>query len=77
MILPATPSPRMIQARLGTMTDLMNVLFPPSPQQLRTLKGFPAELQQQVDRITRVSTERLPALLKALQAAGIEVKPGN
>lgn len=77
VIPPATPSSRTIQARLGTMTDLMNVLFPPSLQQLKTLKGFPAELQQQVDRIMKVSKERLPALLKTLQAAGVDVKPSN
>jgi hypothetical protein len=74
---PATPSPRTIQARLGTMTDLMNVFFAPSPQQLKTLKGFPAELLLQVNRIQKVSGERLPALVKALRTAGIEVKTGS
>jgi hypothetical protein len=74
---PATPSTRTIQARLGTMTEIMNVLFAPSPEQLKTLKGFPAELQLQVDRITKVRANRLPALLEALKAAGIEVKPNN
>lgn len=59
------------------MTGLMNVLFPPSPQELRTLRGFPAELRQQVDRIEKVSAQRLPALLKMLQDAGVEVKPSN
>ncbi len=56
------------------MTDLMNVFFAPSPQQLKTLKGFPAELEQQVDRVKQVSGERLPALIKAFREAGIEVK---
>ena len=59
------------------MTDLMNVHFAPSPQQLKTLKGFPAELQQQLARIQKVSGERLPALAKALKEAGIDVGPGS
>jgi hypothetical protein len=77
LVEPPVVSQRTIQARLGTMTDIMNVLFAPSPQQLKTLKGFPAELQQQVDRVTKVSTDRLPALLKALKEAGVEVKSNN
>jgi hypothetical protein len=59
------------------MTDIMNVLFSPSPQQLKTLKGFPAELQLQLDRVKKVESERLPALLQQLKAAGVEVKSGS
>lgn len=59
------------------MTDIMNVWFSPTTQQLKTLKGFPAELQGQVDRVNKVATDRLPALLQALKAAGVEVKSGN
>ncbi len=70
---PAPPSQRTIQARLGGMTDIMNVYFAPSPEQLKTLKGFPAELKVQAARVAKVRTDRLPALLKVLKDAGIEV----
>jgi hypothetical protein len=79
-VVPPPPPPisqKTIQARLGTMTDIMNVLFAPSPEQLKTLKGFPAELQLQMDRVTKVRADRLPALLQQLKAAGVDVKTGS
>jgi hypothetical protein len=67
-------APENIQAKLGTTTEMLNVQFNPSPEQKKTVQAIPAELQKQGDRVKKVSTSSLPALLKALKDAGIEVK---
>ena len=56
---------------------MLNVPFNPSEEQRRTLLELPAELQKQSDRLNKVVTERLPALMKALKDAGVEVKSGS
>jgi hypothetical protein len=72
---PAAPqAPQTIQARLGTTTEMLNLNFNPSPGQKKTLQELPAELQTQGDRVSKLSTEQLPALVNALKAAGIDVK---
>ncbi len=38
------------------------------------LQTLPAELQKQGDRVKKVSTDQLPALIKALKDAGVDVK---
>jgi hypothetical protein len=53
---------------------MLNVTFNPNPEQKKTLQALPAELQKQGDRVKKVSTDQLPALLKALKEAGVEVK---
>ncbi len=63
-----------IQARLGTTTELLNSTFSPNPEQKRLLLTLPADLQKQGDRVKKVSTDQLPALLKALKDAGVDVK---
>lgn len=63
-----------IQARLGTTTELLNSTFNPNPEQKRVLQALPADLQKQSDRVKKVSTDQLPALLKALKDAGVDVK---
>ncbi len=63
-----------IQARLGTTTELLNSTFNPSPDQKRLLLTLPADLQKQGDRVKKVSADQLPALLKALKDAGVDVK---
>jgi hypothetical protein len=70
----APQTPQNIQAKLGTTTEMLNVNFNPNPEQKKTLQTLPAELQKQGDRVKKVSTDQLPALLKALKAAGVEVK---
>ena len=52
----------------------MNATFNPNPAQKKTIQTLPAELQKQGDRAKKVSSEQLPALIKALKDAGIEVK---
>ena len=52
----------------------MNATFNPNPAQKRTIQTLPAELQKQGDRVKKVSSDQLPALIKALKDAGIEVK---
>ena len=52
----------------------MNATFNPNPAQKKTIQTLPAELQKQGDRVKKVSSDQLPALLKALKDAGIEVK---
>jgi hypothetical protein len=70
----APTTPQNIQAKLGTTTEMLNVTFNPNPEQKKTLQALPAELQKQGDRVKKVSTDQLPALLKALKEAGVEVK---
>jgi photosystem II stability/assembly factor-like uncharacterized protein len=67
-------APENIQARLGTTTELLNSTFNPNPEQKRLLVTLPADLQKQGDRVKKVSSDQLPALLKALKDAGVEVK---
>jgi photosystem II stability/assembly factor-like uncharacterized protein len=72
---PTSPTtPENIQAKLGTTTEMLNVQFNPSPEQKKTIQAIPAELQKQSDRVKKVSTTTLPALLKALKDAGSDVK---
>jgi hypothetical protein len=71
-VAPATP--QNIQAKLGTTTEMLNANFNPSPDQKKTLQTLPAELQKQSDRVKKVATDQLPALLKALKDAGVDVK---
>jgi len=72
---PTTPTtPQNIQAKLGTTTEMLNVNFNPNPEQKKTLQALPAELEKQGDRVKKVATDQLPALLKALKEAGVEVK---
>ena len=56
---------------------MLNATFNPNPAQKKTIQTLPAELQKQGERVTKVSSEQLPALLKALKDAGIEVKTGT
>jgi hypothetical protein len=70
----APTTPQNIQAKLGTTTEMLNVNFNPNPEQRKTLQALPAELQKQGDRVKKVAADQLPALLKALKEAGVEVK---
>ncbi|HXT16433.1 MAG TPA: hypothetical protein VN706_12425 [Gemmatimonadaceae bacterium] len=67
-------TPQTIQARLGTTTEMLNVTFNPSPAQKKTVQALPAEIDKQAARVKKVSTTDLPALIKALKDAGVEVK---
>ena len=72
---PAPPTtPQNIQAKLATTTEMLNATFNPNPAQKKTIQTLPAELQKQGDRVKKVSSDQLPALIKALKDAGIEVK---
>jgi hypothetical protein len=71
--LPPT-TPRDIQAKLGTTTEMLNISFNPNPDQKRTMQTLPAELAKQGERVKKLSAEDLPALIKALKAAGVDVK---
>jgi photosystem II stability/assembly factor-like uncharacterized protein len=73
----APTTPQNIQARLGTTTEILNIWFNPNSEQKKTLQAIPAELQKAGDRVNKVSTDQLPALLKALKAAGVDVKTSN
>jgi len=70
----APTTPQSIQAKLGTTTEMLNVNFNPNPEQKKTLRALPAELDKQGDRVTKLAADQLPALLKALKAAGVDVK---
>jgi photosystem II stability/assembly factor-like uncharacterized protein len=70
----APTTPQNIQAKLATTTEMLTVNFNPNPEQKKTLQALPAELEKQGDRVKKLSTDQLPALLKALKEAGVEVK---
>ena len=59
------------------LTEMLNVSFAVSEDQRKTLQALPADLQKQMDRVAKVVSVGLPALIKALKEAGIEVKAGN
>ncbi len=73
-----TPAPEppsvTISVRAGTLNDVMAVPFNPTPAQLTTVRELPTALTGQGDRVTKVAKDRLPALQKALEAAGITVR---
>jgi hypothetical protein len=72
---PAAPqTPQNIQARLGTTTEMLGISFNPNAEQRKTLQALPAEIQKQGDRVAKVSSTELPALIKGLKDAGVEVK---
>ena len=52
----------------------MNATFNPNPAQKKLMQTLPAELQKQGDRVKKVASDQLPALIKALKDAGVEVK---
>jgi len=68
---PPTPPTRTIQARLGTMTELMIGQFNPSPDQRRAVAELPALLRQQDDRLQRILRDRLLVVQQALRSAGV------
>ena len=53
---------------------MLGISFNPNPEQKKTLQALPAEIQKQGDRVSKVSSGSLPALVKALKDAGVEVK---
>ncbi len=53
---------------------MLNLTFNPSPGQRKTVQALPADLQKQGDRVSKLSSDQLPALISALKAAGIDVK---
>ena len=56
---------------------MLNISFSPNAEQKKTLQALPAELQKAGDRVNKVASDQLPALLKALKDAGVEVKTSN
>jgi len=70
----APTTPQTLQARLQTTTEMLNATFNPNPAQKKTMQTIPAEIQKQGDRVKKVSSDQLPALLKALKDAGVDVK---
>ena len=59
--------------RAGMLNSALNSSFPLSAAQQSQLQGLTRELEQHGARVASVKTDRLPALLKSLQAAGITV----
>jgi len=72
---PTAPTPpQTLQARLQTTAEMLNATFNPNPAQKKTIQTIPAEIQKQGDRVKKVSTDELPALIKSLKDAGVDVK---
>jgi hypothetical protein len=67
---PPTPPTQTIQARLGTMNELMTGQYNPSPDQRRAALELPALLRQQDDRLQRILRDRLPVVQQALRSSG-------
>ncbi len=68
---PPTPPTQTIQARLGTMGELMTGQYNPSPDQRRVAAELPALLRQQDERLQRILRDRLPVVQQALRSAGV------
>jgi hypothetical protein len=68
---PPTPPTQTIQARLGTMNELMAGQYNASPDQRRVATELPSLLRQQDEKLQRILRERLPALQQALKSAGV------
>ena len=66
-----------VQARFNSTTDVLNVPFNPTPSQLETIKTLPGDLQKQMDRLQKLVKERIPALQKSLEAAGVQAPKGH
>ncbi len=75
--LPTAPSVVTVQARFNALTEMLNISFAVSDEQRKTLQGLPADLQKQMDRVTKVVNDELPALIKALKDSGIEVRAAS
>jgi len=67
-------TPQNIQAKLGTTTEMLNVMFNPNPAQKKTIQTIPAEIEKQGARVQKVKSDQLAALIKAAKDAGIDVK---
>jgi photosystem II stability/assembly factor-like uncharacterized protein len=74
---PAPPSATTVQARFNALTEMLNISFAVTDDQRKTIQALPADLQKQMDRVTKLEHDDLPALIKALKDAGIEVKAGG
>ena len=66
-----------VQARFNALTEMLNISFAVSDEQRKTLQALPADLQKQMDRVTKVVNDQLPALIKALKDSGVEVKAAS
>ena len=53
---------------------MLNVSFSVTEEQKKTIQVPAADLQKQMERVTKVVHDELPALIKALKDAGIDVK---
>lgn len=73
---PPSPPVPSVQERLASTTELLNVQFNPNPAQRRAVRELPAELEQTGRRIAQLRTARLPAVLRALDEAGVR-RPGG
>jgi photosystem II stability/assembly factor-like uncharacterized protein len=71
---PPVQSTQTLQGRFGTMTEMLNATFAPTADQRTTLQGLPKDLTSQSARLDKLANERLPALLKALEGAGVDTK---
>ncbi len=74
---PPAPSNATVQARFNALTEMLNVSFSVSEDQKKTIQALPADLQKQMERVTKVVHDDLPALIKSLKEAGIEVKTSS
>jgi hypothetical protein len=66
-----------LQAKFNALTEMLNVTFAVSDGQRKTIQSLPDELQKQADRVNKLVNDRVPALLKQLKDAGVDVKTGG
>ncbi|MEP6762835.1 MAG: glycosyl hydrolase [Gemmatimonadaceae bacterium] len=63
-----------LQAQIATLAEMLNNNFNANPSQVRVLRFAPDSLAKQNDRIQKLRSDRLPALIKLLNEQGVTVK---
>jgi photosystem II stability/assembly factor-like uncharacterized protein len=71
---PGGEETRSVQSRVNSAAGVLNSNFMPTPDQRRALDGLAEELQRQTERLNRLTQQRIPAAIRALQAAGVQVR---
>ena len=72
-----TPNPAPVQSRLQLASGMMRATAMPTAQEMEALESVPADLAREIERLNVVISTRVPALVDALDAAGMPWTPGR
>jgi photosystem II stability/assembly factor-like uncharacterized protein len=72
-----TPNPAPVQSRLQLASGIMRATAMPTAQEMEALRSVPADLAREIERLNVVISARVPALVDALDAAGMPWTPGR